>query len=218
MRTQERLVAAVAFALGLFASAHATAESVDPRRAMLGVTVGPALPLGSLEEGSRTSDTVFGTVPVRLDAGAAITRQLSGVLSLDYAVGIPTLCASTSDCTASLATDVLVLVGARHELPRLGPVTPELGWGFGYEWFTSRMSDKAVTSSRHFRGPAIGSLEILSHFWLGRHSRLAPTLRLVVGEFSHATLAGPGGEESGPVNGLALHGWISLGARLGFDL
>jgi len=203
--------------LELFAGG-ARAEASTPSSATLGATLGAALPVGSLEAGSRISDTTFATVPFRLDAGVKLDRRLLVFFSMDYAFGIPTLCVTADDCTSSLGTDVLVIVGVRRAFPRLGPVTPELGWGFGYEWFTSRLSDSGVESSRHYRGPALAALELLAHFRLGRALRLAPTLRAVVGEFSHATLSGPGGETSGRVDGLALHGWLSLGARLGYDL
>src|SRR5262249_18778669 len=115
-------LAAAAILLSVSA-AHADGEG--------SASLGYAVPAGSLERGSRVSDTTFGAVPIQLDGAYFVAPRLALRLSAAFAIAIPKLCASSADCTKSLGRDVALDAGVRFALPDVGPFAPRLDAGLG---------------------------------------------------------------------------------------
>jgi hypothetical protein len=203
--------------LAVDAAAAPAAAADPPRRVELAASVGYAAPFGEAEQGSRVSDTAFGAVPFGVDGSYRLSSLLGVVLRMRYAVTIPTLCASASDCQASLGSDFLLGAAARFHLPRVWVVSPLADVGLGYEWLTTRLVDSGATSTRSYDGPVLLDLRLAAPFALGERLTLGPELGAAIGTFIHYDLRTNALSPSGGVPSRRVHAWLSVGVRIGFD-
>jgi hypothetical protein len=134
-----------------------------------------------------------------------------------YGVTIPTLCASASDCQASLGSDFALGAAARFHVPRVWLVSPFVDVGLGYEWLTTRLVDAGATSTRSYGGPVLADLQLAAPFTLGERWSLGPVLGASLGTFTHYDLRTNALSPSGDVPSRGVHAWLSLGARLGLS-
>jgi hypothetical protein len=207
------LPAALLVVSGLFDEGRARADGPP---VSVAASVGWAAPLGSAERGGRLRDTTFGAVLLGLDAAYRLLSSLGLAAHVAYGVGAPTLCQTAGDCTASLGTDVAVVLGIRWHVPRLGPTAPLVDLGVGYEWFTARFADAGAHSSRSYRGPLLTSGRLAAPFRVGAHWTIGPLLELSVGTFTAQSLQTNVSSISQDVASRAIHGWLQLGVRLAF--
>ena len=156
-------------------------------------------------------------VPLGLDAEYRLLPALGITARVQYGIGVPTLCQTAADCTASLGTDVEAVLGVRWHLPTVGPVAPLVDWCFGYEWFTARFADAGAKSTRSYRGPVLASVRFAAPFRLGAHWILGPLVDASAGTFTAQTLEGSAFSISRDVPVRAVHSWIQLGLRLEFS-
>jgi hypothetical protein len=202
-----------------FACAAALVPSIA--RADHDVQIGGAMawafPAGSFEEGARASDETFGVAAFSLDGALRVHEKLSIGLYFQYGIVTPKLCASSSDCTSSLGHDVVLAPLVRWRVGRFGVFTPSIDASIGYEWFTSKLSDRGVTSVRGHRGVLVG-VDAFAGFALSRRVILGPTVGLSFGIADHASIESPGVDASHAVDGHALHLWPKLGARVVFEI
>jgi hypothetical protein len=206
-------LAALAVVSGLFGAGRARADGLP---VSVGASAGWAAPLGSAERGARLRDTTFGTVPLGLDASYRVLSSLGIAAHVTYGIGVPTLCQSTGDCTASLGTDVGLVFGIRWHLPRIGPTSPLVDLGLGYEWFSARFADAGAHSARSYRGPLLTSGRFAAPFRVGAHWTVGPLVELSVGTFTAQSLQTNVASISQDVASRAVHAWLQLGIRLAF--
>jgi hypothetical protein len=168
--------------------------------------------MGYLERGSEVSDVVHGIVPLGMEVGYRLNPTVAIVVHGGYAFGIPTLCATSSDCMASLGHDLRLGAGGRFTLPRVGPVLPQVRATFGYEWFHSEFTNKGVTSGRDYRGPVLTSLQASAN--LGSEDKgIGLFAGLAVGIFARRDLDTPAFSDSAGVDEARVHTWLELGVR-----
>lgn len=206
----------VAFALAasIAPSEPRGSHAESKRRVEVSASLGYAFPAGSAERGSRVSDVTFGIVPLELDGTYHLTKAVGVGLSVRYAPVIPNLCSAFDDCTGSIGSDVAITAHTRFFLPRLGPIGPAADLGFGYEWFTSRLTDSGVTSSRFYRGPLLLRVDLMAPFRLSSRWTLGPTFGTIVGTFTNGTLDTPASETSYSIDERSVHVWLSVACRL----
>jgi hypothetical protein len=183
--------------------------------AEIGASLGYALPLGSVERGARTSDATFGLARIALDAGWRFNDRIGVAIGAAYGAGIPTLCATSGDCIASLGSDVVLSVRARYFLPRVSSMAPRIDAGIGYEWWTLRLADNGTTSTQSFHGP-LGILEAAAPFAIGKRWSIGPALGVELGSFTSHRI------ESGTLDVAAttehaMHAWLFGAVRAGFE-
>lgn len=196
----------------------AAAEDPSPKYVELAASIGYAAPVGSAERGSRVSDTTFADVPVAFDAGYRLVPPLAIVAQLRYAVAVPTLCRSPSDCEASLGSDVALTIGTRIYAPRTGPLALLLDVGIGYEWLTTRLAEAGASSARGYHGPLLLAMQITAPFRLRGRWTLGPFAGASFGTFVRYGLQTNAMSFSGDVPSPAVHAWLSFGVRVGFAL
>lgn len=209
-------VSPVAIGVLLFAHSRPSLAAPEERPWSVGLSLGYSFPVGSLEEASRVSDTTYGLVAVAPDVAYRIDPRLGIFVRGSYGVGVPTLCASASDCQDSLGSDVQLILGSRFSFERAIGRRFFGELGLGYEWYASTLSDEGVESTRRYRG-ALFSTRAGVDFGLGKHFSLGPIVDVCVGELSHSSFESPGVDRSGRVDGAAVHGWITLGLRAAID-
>jgi hypothetical protein len=177
----------------------------------VGASLGYAAPVGFAQGGDAMSDTASALVPFSLDASYRATKQVGAGASLTYGIGVPTLCATESDCVASLGRDVSLALRARFFLPHFLRIEPTVDVGPGWEWLSTKLVDGAAESSRFHSGPVF-LMEASAPLRLGRHTALGPVLGATGGTFTTSRLGTPAftRDDSG---GHSLHGWLSASLR-----
>jgi hypothetical protein len=151
---------------------------------------------------------------VAIDGAYRYAPPASVLAGFRYGVAIPKLCASADDCRSSLGSDVRVELGSRFHAPLLGLLRPLLDLGFGYEWYTSRLSDQGVTSSRSYRGPVLLFLRLGGDFRLSRAVRIGPSFGASLAAARDFTLEAPGLRQEGATAGAGFHGFVELAVRV----
>jgi hypothetical protein len=192
-------------------------ESPDRVRIDLGLRGGAELPAGGIERGSNASDLTYGGLPVALDAGVSLSRRVSMGLWASYALTIPKLCASTSDCTQSGGRDVELALSTRVRLPRIAWLTPIAEGGLGYEWSTRVLEASGVEGKRTFEGPMM-RLAIVPTVKLSRRFDLGLALGGRIGVAHRVGVEAPGVNQDRGPDGAQLGGTLDLALRLGTSL
>ncbi len=173
-------------------------------------SLGYAFPAGSLERGSRVSDTTYGALPVQIDGAVFVAPRIALRLSGALGVAVPKLCSSASDCAASLGRDVAFDAGVRLALPDVGPFAPRLDVGLGWEWYRATLSGKGVSSTRAYTGPTFAAFALSAPLRVSRHFTLGPSLGLRAGAFTSSTRTTPSWTDSS-LGGAAVHAWLRAG-------
>lgn len=208
------VLSAVVAAASLLRAPPAAADELR-RRVEIGASVGYGLPFGDAERGSRVSDTTFGDLLLGVDAGYRLTRRVGVAVHAHYGIGVPTLCATASDCEASLGSDVGLELVARFHAPRIGPFAPRVDLGMGYEWLTTRLVDGGAQSARSYAGPVFVTTRVEAPVDLGARWSIGPVLDASYGTFTSFTLRTTAQSFSGDVPWRSPHAWVSLGLRVG---
>jgi outer membrane protein len=197
---------------GAVAAPQSTAGTLD-----VGASLGFSVPLADAERGARVRDTTFGAVPLSFDVAYRVRPSVGVTAQVQYGVGIPTLCQTAGDCIASFGTDVRALLGVRLYAPRVGPMSPELGVGIGYEWFTARFSDSGAHSSRSYDGPVLLWCAVGAPFRIRDRWTLGPVALLAAGTFIGSSLKTNVGSVSGNVAERSIHAWMQLAVRFAHE-
>lgn len=204
-----RATLAFAFFLGaLPAHANDAAKPFD-----VALTLGYAFPIGSSEAGARLSDSTFGLVSLDVTGMYRLSRLFAVGISAGYGMGIPTLCADSSDCFSSLGSNVIIAARGRVFLPRLLGAEPYADLGMGYEWFATRLADADASSTHSYHGPVFSLIELGSPFELGDIWTLGPIVGLWLGTFVHSHLEAPGLSRDLSVTDHTVHAWFTVGLR-----
>jgi hypothetical protein len=180
----------------------------------LGAEVAYAAPAGSAEKASRVSDTTFALAAFDADASYRFSPTLAAVFWGRYGIGVPTLCATASDCTSSLGRDVAVAARVRVFFPHIGRLEPRADVGIGWEWSMAKLSDTGVVSRRTWSGPIPLSLEAAAPFRVGKVWTIGPVLAATAGVFTQASLETPSFSVDRSTEGLTLHTWLSVAFRV----
>jgi hypothetical protein len=162
------------------------------------------------------SDTAFGAGAIDLDASYRFTRSLGAVLWGRYGATIPTLCATASDCIASLGRDVAIAALARIFLPTFARFEPHADTGVGFEWLMTKVADSGVASRRSFAGPLALSIEIGAPWRLSDKWSVGPVADASLGVFTTSSLETPSFTRDRRTDGHAVHGWLSVAVRTAF--
>jgi hypothetical protein len=194
-------------------------------RTTLSAALGYAYPVGESERGNDTRDVSFGLVPLSLLGGYDLGKNWSAQLRMDYALNIPTLCASSSDCVASVGHDARLQIGIARTLPQWRSFTAQLALYLGWEWLSTNLTDSGVTATRSWNGPS-AAFEIFVDLRSHGPWSFGPVLGLAAGIFTHYDLETPAWRSSGAtdtsIHPLACHplachshAWPSLAFRVG---
>jgi hypothetical protein len=203
-------IAWIAAALALSSEARGHEPQLDA-----GAAIAWAFPVGAAEEGTELSDATVGLVPITIDLEGRVAPRVGIGLLVRYGVGIPTMCGSAGECTASLGSDVLLAARARFVLPDLGPISPRAGVGLGWEWLATRFADEDARASRLRHGP----VPLVADVELALTPAQGWTVGLVggaaLGVFVDRQVDTAYGSASVPAADLAPHAFIDIGVRVG---
>ncbi len=214
--------ASSAFALALAVPSTALADEQSPpipqtndlpaSGPRFGVRTGLARPIGSAFAGSSAlSDTIYGYVPVRLDAGYRIARHFYVGIDAQLAAIIPAGCTTGFSCSGMDTR--LGLMVAYHFLPTK-VVDPYVGVGVGYEILETKRSVGTTSVDITARGFELINGDIGADVRIGRSWRVGP---VISGSVARYTSVAVNGIYSTDFTTL-LHAWAMIGVRGAFEL
>jgi len=157
------------------------------------------------------SDTIYGYVPVRLDAGYRIARHLYVGIDAQLAAIIPAGCTTGFSCSG-MDTRLGIMV-AYHLFPT-ELVDPYIGIGTGYEILETRRSVGTTSVDITARGFELINGDLGADVRIGRSWRVGP---VVSGSVARYTSVAVNGIYSTDFTTL-LHAWAMVGVRGAFDL
>ena len=188
------------------------------RRALAALAA--ALPFGAYDAATRANDLSQGGAALALDASLRATRTPWALYlgaGFGYALTIPRICGSASECERSLGRDLDVLALARLRGPRFRAILPEAELGTGWSWSSRTLADGDATSRRTFSGPVLLHAAATPSVALGSRVRLGIVVGGALVATSSSTLHAPGVDRD-VRDGARLHGTLDLGVRSAVEL
>jgi outer membrane protein len=203
------------------AAAPKTADVATPTadaegRFVIGLRLGYALPMGDAIKGGPVSDYVSGVLPIWLDLGYMVTRNIMVGLYGQYGFGFTKSKFKDSfgvpSAASTSASDIRFGAQAQYHLMPGQSMNPWFGLGFGYELgsVTASLSGHEMTvSARGFEYVNFqGGLDFRVTSFLG----IGPFLSLSLGEFDSYKISQTGSrDQSGDISQTAMHEWLTFG-------
>lgn len=187
----------------------------------MALRTGVSIPFGkaSGDDDDSMSDLFSAQVPLIIDVGGKLGEYvfLGGYLGL----GVGGVAGQTSDlCDAAnakcLSTTVRIGVQAQVHFAPAEKVNPWLGYGIGWEASSVAIRNDGVDSSVSTSGPEFAHFMGGVDFRLSRTVGIGPFVDMSLGQYSRIRIETDEFGASGDVDKKALHGWLTLGARLVF--
>lgn len=203
------------------------------KRFSLGLRAGYGLPFGKVaggagsDEGGGMGDFVSGKIPLQLDAGYFVTRNLYLGGSFQYALGL-----LAEDCSEPVSCSVSVMrfgLNADYHFQPREKLDPWVGLGVGYERLSLSSSitveGMSASASLAASGFEFASLHGGADYQIAGDLFVGPFVTLTAAQYSSASLGGlepiPGAEEDEipedtTIEEKAFHFWLMGGVRLRF--
>ncbi len=206
-------------AAALVALAVPAAASAQAQKLTLGARLGYAIAGGDAAKDSKMSDVLKGAIPLQLEAGMNLTKELNVGAFVSYGFGrlggdIKDLCDTSGvDCSAR---DVRIGVQATFAFEDLSPqLVPWIGFGVGYEWGSLKITQGPNEGKMSYRGFELANLQLGGDFKASPQLRAGPFVSMSFGKYSNAKLEGfgPGIDQSGKIDQQAVHNFITVGVR-----
>jgi hypothetical protein len=196
-------------------------ERTDHAGVDLAVRVGYAIPFGDVDgDRGSLSGRVSGAIPFIIEAGYRFDRHFTLGPYFQYAIAqiaenANTGCNSNTDCSGWIVR--AGLEGLYH-LDVKSVIAPWVGLGFGYVWTNYSGTFANVAASASANGWEFANLQAGGDFRLGQTTTLGPFISFAIARYSHESGTLGGLMASSDVTSPAVHEWLQLGARLGFEL
>jgi hypothetical protein len=173
----------------------------------LGIRLGLGLPFGNVDGyyGDTLQATVSWLVPVTLEAGVRFRQnwRLGSYLMVAPGDGLGLGCCSALDTQLGLSVHYHVLPGK--------PVDPWFGVGGGYEILSVFQNGGSASISGWTWGVADAGLDLADAS--AKHATVGPFVTASLGQFDPLPPL-PGA----PKPSATLHGWVTFGFRVAFDI
>ena len=185
-----------------------------------GVRLGYALPMGNTSGSEKLSDGVSGAIPVVLEAGYRLTPNFTIGALFQYGLaqikdGDTTGCGSGIDCSGSV---IRLGVEGIYNLNLGTALTPWVGIGAGYEWFSITASAGGQSASVSAKGFEFATLHAGGDVRVAPNFALGPFLSFSLAQYASASLEGGGMSMSMDIDQKSMHEWLQIGVRGRFGI
>ena len=204
------------------AAENAGASTSDAEgKFVLGLRLGFGLPLGDAAKDGPMSDYASGQIPIWVDAGYMVTRNIMVGLYCQFGIGLVSS-KFKDNLPAGVSTSAYDLrFGAQaqyHVMPGQS-MNPWFGLGFGYELGGVSASRGGVEESISGSGFEYVNLQGGLDFRVTSYLGIGPFVSFSLGEFGSYKISQTGSaDQSGDISDTAMHEWLLLGVRGMFKL
>ncbi|MBI2390363.1 MAG: hypothetical protein HYV09_12305 [Deltaproteobacteria bacterium] len=184
----------------------------------VGARVGYGIPMGNAAEGSKMSDAFNGKIPLWLDVGYRLNRNIYVGGFFQYGIGLMND-DKCKDCSGSV---MRFGVNAQYHIMPTQKFDPWVGVGVGYEIAT--LSSKTTVLGQTFeassstKGLEFINLQAGGDYKVSPDFGIGPFLSFSLGQYSSSTVEINGQENSADIEKKAMHQWLILGVRGSFVL
>jgi hypothetical protein len=188
----------------------------------LGVRLGWAFPAGLLAKGDSLGSNLNAMLPIWLDGGYRVSRELYVGAFFQWAVAwvAGQWCPANLECSASdvrFGADVHLSLGGLIGLGESRKVDPWVGLGAGYESTSFKLSAGGTSSTRTYRGFELANAQLGADYTGFRAFRVGGFFTTTLALYSSLTDTTPtGSADYTPDRGY--HLWFMLGVRGRYDL
>lgn len=175
-----------------------------------GLRLGYARAGGNAAGGSPMSDGVKGQLPVQLEGGYRVWRDLTVGAYGSYGPGQVGATCDGASCSASV---LRLGVQASWQFGRLLGALPWAGAGFGYEWANYKATDGGDQLQVRLRGLELLSVQGGADYPVAGKLLVGPFLSLAFGRYGSLKVTSPLGNSSGGAPNSGTHTWLSFGVR-----
>lgn len=192
-------------------------DGAEPGKFVIGLRLGYMLPMGDLMKDVAMSDGISGAVPIWLDLGYMVTRNIMVGAYGQYAFAFLKNCQAGADCSASGYR--LGIQGQYHVSPT-EKINPWVGVGLGYENISVSRSMAGQETKGSYSGMEYVNLQAGADFKVSPTVGIGPFLSFSLGQYGSATIESGGSSVSDdiPSDLTAMHEWLTFGVRGAFNL
>lgn len=183
---------------------------------VLGLRLGYGIPMGDATKGNPLSDGTSGQIPIWLDVGYMVTRNIMVGAYGQYGIAFVKDCPSGASCSGS---DIRIGLQGQYHISPAEKIDPWLGVGIGYEIASLKATAGGQEASSTTKGMEYLNLQGGADFKVSPAFGIGPFLSFSFGKYSSATIKIPGlPDQSGDISETAMHQWLTLGVRGAFNL
>lgn len=188
-----------------------------------GARLGYALPFGKTDGDDNLSDFLSGAIPVVLEAGYRLNADFTigalfqyGFARIKSNSGFDCSGAGGVDCSARI---LRLGIEGIYNLNLGAPVTPWVGLGTGYEWFSFSASGPGGEASAGARGFEFVTLHAGGDYRLAPNFALGLFASFSVAQYATASVDIPGTPSTSmDITDKKIHEWLQLGVRGRFGI
>jgi len=184
----------------------------------IALSLGYAIPMGSIDNTAKLSDTFSGGLPLQVDIGWRFTPNL--YLGAFFQYSFAFLSSATSSlCSASpgvscSGSNIQFGVDFVYTFMPFATFAPYVGLGVGWEFASLTASASGASQSLTVSGPQFARIIVGGDFRVGSALRVGPFVNFSLGQYSSL---------SSPIAGATLgdktlHEWLQFGVKGTVDL
>jgi len=187
-----------------------------------GARLGYAVPFGKTDGNDNLSDFLSGAIPVVLEAGYRLNADFTIGALFQYGFariksnGDFDCSAAGIDCSARI---LRLGIEGIYNLNLAGPVTPWVGLGTGYEWFSFSASGPGGEASAGANGFEFVTVHAGGDYRLAPNFALGGFVSLSLAQYKTVSAEIPGmPSTSMDITDKKMHEWLQLGVRGRFGI
>jgi outer membrane protein W len=218
-----------------------TASAAEPASAgpesglSFGLRTGYSLPLGKVQgdqtvttggttttvAGTSLSDAISGRIPIWVDAGYKINRNIYVGAFFQYGIMFvnkdknPGCNQGGASCSAH---DIVLGVNAHYHIMPEAVFDPWVGVGFGYEILGASTTLNGQSQDSSIKGFQFVSLQAGGDYKVTPAFGIGPFLSFSLGQYSTASATQGGNTVSADITNTAMHEWLTIGVRGVYDI
>ena len=190
----------------------------------LGGRLGYGITGGDVAEGMKFSDGVKAVIPIQLDVGYNVTKELNVGAFFSYGFGMlasdfkDECDADNIDCSVS---NMRLGIQASFAFEDLNPqFVPWIGFGIGYEWMKLDSNVLGTDVTLTYSGFELANLQLGADFKASPQLRFGPFVSYSFGKFGKvkAEAGGESDSEDIPSDSKANHTYLTIGVRGQFGM
>jgi len=195
------------------------ASVLDAPGVDFGARVGYGLPFGNVSGATKLGDSVSSVASLVLEAGYRLNADFTIAALFQY--GFAQIkdttpgCGEGNSCSGSI---VRLGIEAIYNLNLDAALSPWIGAGTGYEWFTLSASGMGQTTSLHLRGFEFVTLHAGGDYRISPQLALGPFVSLSFAEYATLSIEAPAPAGAPGLTDKKLHEWLQLGVRGRFGI
>jgi hypothetical protein len=190
----------------------------------LGARLGYAIAGGDAVKDGKMTDVIKGDIPIQLDVGYNLTKELNVGAFFSYGFGmlnsdIKDECDAAVPSVSCSTHNMRIGIQGTFAFEDLNPqFVPWIGFGVGYEWATLKVEQGGEKVTDTFKGFELANLQLGADFKASPQLRFGPFISYSFGQFRSETVDPDPLDLSGDITDKGTHTYLTFGVRGQFGM